>query len=46
MNIFKSFIIIWIFKLIFLMYFIYDFIFFFVGVFKLYDLDNDGYIIR
>lgn len=46
MNTFKSFIIIWIFKLILLMHSIYDFIFFSVGAFKLYDLDNDGYITR
>lgn len=46
MYTFESFIIKWIFKLNLIMHSIYGFIFFSVGAFKLYDLDNDGYITR
>lgn len=46
MYTFENFIIKWIFKLNLIRHSIYDFIFFSVGAFKLYDLDNDGYITR
>lgn len=45
-NTCTCFIIIWIFKLNRLLHSIYLLSFFSVGAFKLYDLDNDGYITR